>query len=77
MKIRGKKLLAMALACMVLSTTTMAVAESKEEGSKAPLTYETEKYLIEKISHPTLGQGEADGIITEKIKTEDKVIHGQ
>lgn len=50
----------MALTVAVLSSYSLTANALGEETKK----YETEKYLIEKVSNPTSGEGEVDGILT-------------
>ena len=60
MKKVWKKACSLALTVAVLSSYSLTVNALGEETKK----YETEKYLIEKVSNPTSGEGEVDGILT-------------
>ena len=60
MKKVWKKACSLALTVAVLSSYSLTANALGEETKK----YETEKYLIEKVSNPTSGEGEVDGILT-------------
>lgn len=60
MKKVWKKACSLALTVAVLSSYSLIANALGEETKK----YETEKYLIEKVSNPTSGEGEVDGILT-------------
>ena len=60
MKKVWKKACSLALTVAVLSSYSLTANALGEETKK----YETEKYLIEKVSNPISGEGEVDGILT-------------
>lgn len=60
MKKVWKKACSLALTVAVLSSYSLTANALGEETKK----YETEKYLIEKVSNPTSGEGDVDGILT-------------
>ena len=60
MKKVWKKACSLALTVAVLSSYSLTANALGEETKK----YETEKYLIKKVSNPTSGEGEVDGILT-------------
>lgn len=60
MKKVWKKACSLALTVAVLISYSLTANALGEETKK----YETEKYLIEKVSNPTSGEGEVDGILT-------------